>query len=110
MQKKPTYLGDMSTAGLKQFAKAMEVYVATGKIDEKKYPIFRVTVPAKPAEVRKVRKTLSLDRSELAAALGVSKDTVKGWEIGKRVPDGPATKLLRYLKTNPGQVPAFVGL
>lgn len=101
MQKRTKYLGDMSTSGLKRFARALDDFHKAGKVDPKEIFIYKVMVPAKPAEVRKVRKALDLDRASLADAIGVSADTVKGWEIGKRVPDGPVTKILRLLDTDP---------
>jgi putative transcriptional regulator len=54
-------------------------------------------VPAKPSEVRKTRQSLGFSRKTFAAVVGVSPITVKAWEIGKRTPEGPASKLIRLL-------------
>lgn len=41
-----------------------------------------------PRELRTARKAAKLTRQELADKIGVSKDSVYAWEIGKRLP-GP---------------------
>ena len=63
----------------------------------------RVTV-FKPADVRAVRKKLHASQSEFALMIGVSVSTLRNWEQGRRVPDGPALALLRVASKNPAAV------
>ncbi|HTA16377.1 MAG TPA: type II toxin-antitoxin system MqsA family antitoxin, partial [bacterium] len=62
---------------------------------------------AKPKEIREARKVLGLDRAELAQVLGVSVETIRSYEQGRRTPDGPVTKLLRFLSRYPTLVSKF---
>ncbi len=55
-------------------------------------------IPAKPKEVRSIRKVLKSTQLQFANIVGVSVDTVKAWEAGRRQPEGPASKLMRLLK------------
>ncbi len=46
------------------------------------------------ADVAGIRKQLALSQDAFAAFLGVSVGTVRGWEQGRREPQGPARVLL----------------
>lgn len=48
-----------------------------------------------------IRRSLSLNQADFAAALGVSKSTLSKWETGERRPDAAASKLLRILSRKP---------
>ena len=63
----------------------------------------RVTV-FKPADIRAVRKKLRVSQSEFALMIGVNVSTLRNWEQGRRVPDGPALALLRVASKNPTAV------
>ena len=63
----------------------------------------RLTV-FKPADIRAVRKKLRVSQSEFALMIGVSVSTLRNWEQGRRVPDGPALALLRVASKNPAAV------
>ena len=54
-----------------------------------------------PADVRTVRATLGVSQTEFALMIGVSVATLRNWEQGRRVPDGPALALLRVAAVNP---------
>ena len=49
------------------------------------------------AEVRFLRKELDLPQSQLAALLGVSENSVRGWENGRSEITKPAERMLRVL-------------
>lgn len=49
----------------------------------------------KPADVKAVRRKLKASQSEFALMIGVSVATLRNWEQGRRVPDGPALAVLR---------------
>jgi len=50
---------------------------------------------------RRIRKRLGLTQAELSLRIGVSIDTIRNWEQGKRVPTGAARSLLRVLDKAP---------
>ena len=55
----------------------------------------------KPADIKAVRKKLRASQSEFALMIGVSVATLRNWEQGRRVPDGPALALLRVASKEP---------
>ena len=55
----------------------------------------------KPADIKAVRKKLRASQSEFAFMIGVSVATLRNWEQGRRVPDGPALALLRVASKDP---------
>lgn len=58
----------------------------------------------KPAKVKSIRKELGLTQEEFAMMIGVSVATLRNWEQGRRVPEGPARALLRVAAKNPEAV------
>ena len=74
-----------------------------GKIRRKKMRPSRVTV-FRPADVRAIRRRLGKSQPEFAMLIGVSVATLRNWEQGRRVPDGPARALLRVAAQNPEAV------
>ena len=54
-----------------------------------------------PVRVRRVRDALGLSQALFARALNVSLGTVRGWEQGARVPDGPSRRLLELVERHP---------
>ena len=60
----------------------------------------------RPADVKAVRAKLKTSQSEFAMLIGVSVATLRNWEQGRRVPDGPAQALLRVAARNPRAVVA----
>lgn len=51
--------------------------------------------------VSETRARIGLSQSEFARLLGVSVRTLQEWEQGRRVPSGPARKLLTIAHKNP---------
>ena len=76
-----------------------------GKIRRKKMRPSRATT-FKPADVRAIRDRLEKSQTEFAMMIGVSVATLRNWEQGRRVPDGPAQALLRVAAQNPEAVAA----
>ena len=62
------------------------------------------TTTFKPADVKAARTKLRASQSEFAIMIGVSVATLRNWEQGRRVPDGPALALLRVATKNPTAV------
>ncbi len=58
----------------------------------------------KPEDVRSIRENLGRSQTEFALLIGVSVATLRNWEQGRRVPEGPARALLRVAAANPRAV------
>jgi putative transcriptional regulator len=54
-----------------------------------------------PADVKAVRARLNKSQAEFALLIGVSLGTLRNWEQGRRVPEGPARALLRVVAAAP---------
>lgn len=62
-----------------------------------------------PADIQSVRKRLKKSQVEFALMIGVSVGTLRNWEQGRRVPDGPARALLKVAAENPHAVSKALG-
>ena len=58
----------------------------------------------KAENVRVIRQNLGKSQTEFALLIGVSVATLRNWEQGRRVPEGPARALLRVAAVNPRAV------
>lgn len=74
-----------------------------GKIRRKKRRPSRA-VTFKPADIKGIRDSLGKSQTEFAMMIGVSVATLRNWEQGRRIPDGPAQALLRVAAQNPEAV------
>ena len=57
-----------------------------------------------PVDVEAIRKKVGMSRGEFAGSMGVTPRTVRAWERGQRVPQGPALRLLRVMDRQPDVV------
>lgn len=64
---------------------------------------------AEDIDVAALRERFGLSQPKFAAMLGISIGTLRGWEQGRRRPDGPARVLLRVAAQNPEAVLAATG-
>jgi DNA-binding transcriptional regulator YiaG len=55
-----------------------------------------------PGDVERVRELLGVSQAVLAQFLGVSVNTVRSWEQGKRLPQPIARRFLAELEARPG--------
>ena len=62
-----------------------------------------------PADVKKIRARLGMSQTEFAMMIGVSVATLRNWEQGRRVPEGPARALLKVAATRPDAVMEALG-
>ncbi len=53
------------------------------------------------AEIKAIRNNTKMTRVVFASFLGVSPKTIKAWEAGRNMPDGPARRMLSMLKQDP---------
>lgn len=74
-----------------------------GEIRRKRRKASRV-VDFKPADVKSIRENLGKSQTQFALMIGVSVATLRNWEQGRRVPEGPARALLRVAAEDPEAV------
>lgn len=72
--------------------------IQRGKIKPSKVTKFN------PLSIRAIRHKLHQSQSEFAFMIGVSPSTLRNWEQGVRVPEGPARALLTVAQRNPTAV------
>ena len=54
-----------------------------------------------PPDIKAIRKHAKATQQEFATMIGVSVGTLRNWEQGRRVPDGPALALLKVASVDP---------
>jgi putative transcriptional regulator len=54
--------------------------------------------------IKRIRTNYKLSQGQFAALLGISVGTLRNWEQGRRVPDGPARILLQVAARHPDAV------
>ena len=64
---------------------------------------YRVHVPVR-VDVREIRRRLGLTQAVFAARFGFSINTLRHWEQGKRVPEGPTRAYLLVIARAPDAV------
>ncbi|MHB1168695.1 MAG: helix-turn-helix domain-containing protein [Longimicrobiales bacterium] len=59
--------------------------------------------PKRPtaAQIRKIRNGLGLSQAVFGELLNVSASTIRAWEQGQRLPDGPSLRLLEVAEHEP---------
>ena len=60
----------------------------------------KLHIPRK-VDVSAVRRKTGLSQAAFSGRIGVSPGTLRNWEQGRRVPEGPARVLLALLERNP---------
>ena len=60
--------------------------------------------------VKRVRERLNMSQAIFARSLNASDATVRAWEQGKRLPDGPSRRLLELAEKQPAVFETVVGL
>jgi putative transcriptional regulator len=55
-------------------------------------------------DIKRIREGYHLTQEQFAAMLGISVRTLRNWEQGRRVPEGPAMVLLRVAEKHPDAV------
>lgn len=55
-------------------------------------------------DVKAVREKLSMSQDQFSKTFGISAGTLRGWEQGRRVPEGPARVLLQVIDREPEAV------
>jgi putative transcriptional regulator len=65
-----------------------------------KVPGLKIHIPRK-VDVYAIRRRTGLSQVVFSRRIGVSTGTLRNWEQGRRIPDGPARVLLAMLARNP---------
>lgn len=73
------------------------------KILREEAPAYR-TFTFNALDVKQIRETYLLSQGQFAALLGISVRTLRNWEQGRRVPEGPARVLLQVVAKHPEAV------
>jgi putative transcriptional regulator len=60
-------------------------------------------------KVSKLRKRYGLSQPKFAAMMGISVNTLRNWEQGRRKPEGPARVLLNVVSKHPEAVLDTIG-
>jgi putative transcriptional regulator len=70
---------------------------------EAKASTYRIHLPG-DIDVQSIRKQLGLSQAQFSARFGIPAGTLRDWEQGRRVPDGPARVLLKVIEHDPRAV------
>lgn len=62
------------------------------------------TIRATGIDVRKIRSRLKMTQQDFSATFGIPVPTLKKWESGDRLPEGPAKAYLIVIDQNPAAV------
>jgi putative transcriptional regulator len=81
---------------------------ARDHLQSKRVPGVVVHIP-EDLDVARIRGRTELSQPHFAQRIGVSVATLRNWEQGRRVPEGPARVLLAMLDRNPGIVAEVLG-
>ncbi len=90
----------MTSDVAKGIMRGLEQAVAFAKGELAPGDEYRLHIPI-DIDVRGIRARLDMTQEEFAQAYGFSVNTVRHWEQGRRVPEGPARAYLRVI----GQIP-----
>jgi putative transcriptional regulator len=88
-------IGDSMIRGLEQ-----AIAFAEGTGDPSQYAVH---IPAE-IDVRAIRGRLGMTQQEFAISFGFSVNTVRHWEQGRRVPEGPTRAYLMVIDREPEAV------
>ena len=91
----------MSKFGKKLIRAAKEARaIARG---EAKPSSYRIHLPGN-VDVQSIRKRLGMSQAEFSTRFGIPPGTLRDWEQGRRIPEGPARVLLKVIETDPKAV------
>jgi putative transcriptional regulator len=78
--------------------------------EKSSYTRIDLPMPATTKEVKAARKAVASTQRQFADLVGVSLETVKAWEAGKRSPEGVASKVMRILIRKPKMAQEFAAV
>jgi putative transcriptional regulator len=90
------------SAAAKSIKKGLEDALAHAQGKKTGARVHRIKVPE--PDVAAIRARSALSQAEFARSIGVAVGTLRGWEQGRRRPEGPARVLLALIEKRPGIV------
>jgi len=87
------------SAAYKSIRKGLEDALAHAEGKKTGARVHRVKVPE--PDVATIRAKSGLSQAEFARSIGVAVGTLRGWEQGRRRPEGPARVLLALIEKRP---------
>lgn len=87
--------------------KGLEESLAQTKGKKTGARVHHIEVP--DPDVAAIRASAGLSQADFARSIGVAVGTLRGWEQGRRRPDGPARVLLALIEKRPGIVADELG-
>jgi putative transcriptional regulator len=63
-----------------------------------------------PPDIKQLRDDFGLTQEQFATLLGISVRTLRNWEQGRRVPEGPARVLLQVAAKHPEALMDVIGM
>ena len=85
-----------------ELVKSMEQALAYAKGENVAARVTTVMVPS--VDVKAIRGRLGLSQAKFAAKFGFAPASIRNWEQGRRIPDGPARVLLAVIGEHPDVV------
>jgi putative transcriptional regulator len=70
---------------------------------EAKAATYRIHLPG-DIDLQAIRRRLGMSQAEFSARFGIPPGTLRDWEQGRRVPEGPARVLLKVIENDPKAV------
>lgn len=92
----------MSTRAFREIAAGLDDAIRHAKGEKGRTVDHEVEVS--DVDVASVRQRLGMSQAAFARAFGVSTATLRNWEQGRRVPQGPARVLLNVIEREPEAV------
>jgi putative transcriptional regulator len=85
------------------FDELVESIREAGEIRRGQRPPARAFIVNGP-NIKDIRSAYDLTQKQFAAMLGISIGTLRNWEQGRRIPDGPARVLLQVAANHPDAI------
>lgn len=78
--------------------------IAKGTMDKSKYLVYTPADLPETIDIKAIRKKLNMSQAVFSSTFGLSTDSVKNWEQGRRQPDRAVRAYLTVIQRNPEAV------
>ena len=90
------------TEAFESIKRGLEEALAHAKGEKTSAKVHQIAVPE--PDIAAIRAKSGLSQEEFARSIGVAVGTLRGWEQGRRRPEGPARVLLALIEKQPSIV------